>query len=446
MKQKFFEVNFDGLVGNTHNYAGLAFGNVASINNQQQIANPKEAALQGLAKMRLLMSLGIKQGVLPPQQRPAMWFLRQIGFSGSDEKILKDVFKHHPKLLSTTFSASSMWTANAATISPSPDTDDGKVHVTPANLVSNLHRSLEWPTTQVILKRIFHAEKHFVHHDPLPLIEHFSDEGAANHTRLCQSDGMEGVEFFVYGRYALVAKKHPKRYPARQTFEASTAIARLHQLKNSKTIFAQQNPQVIDQGVFHNDVISVGNGNVLLFHEEAFLQKEKILAEIEQKFSQELYFLEIKQKDISVEDAVSSYLFNSQLVTMPNNDMAIIAPIECFENARIKDVIKKIIEDKNPVKHVHYIDCRQSMRNGGGPACLRLRVVLNEQELNGINQAVILDEEKISQLEIWVEKNYRESLAPGDLLDPALIQENYRSLDELTQILELGSIYPFQRI
>ncbi len=447
MKQNFFEVNFDGLVGNTHNYAGLSFGNVASINNRQQIANPKEAALQGLAKMRLLMSLGIKQAVLPPQQRPAMWFLRQLGFSGSDEKILKDVFQHSPKLLSASFSASSMWTANAATVSPSPDTEDGKVHFTPANLMSNLHRSLELPITQIVLKKIFADEKHFVHHDALPLMDYFSDEGAANHTRLCENYGKLGLEFLVYGRYVLDVKKPiPKHFPARQTFEASEAISRLHQLKNNKVVFAQQNPHVIDKGVFHNDVISVGNENVLLFHEYSFLEQEKILLELQQKFPEDLHLIEIKHNDLSVEDAVSSYLFNSQLITLPNGEMAIVAPIECFENAKIKNVIKKIIEAKNPIKHVHYIDCRQSMKNGGGPACLRLRVVLNDKELSAINQAVVLNEEKISRLEVWVEKNYRDQLAPEDLLDPTLIQENYRSLDELTQILELGSIYPFQRI
>ena len=48
------EFNFDGLVGPSHNYAGLSFGNVASFSNVKSASNPKQAALQGLAKMRAL--------------------------------------------------------------------------------------------------------------------------------------------------------------------------------------------------------------------------------------------------------------------------------------------------------------------------------------------------------------------------------------------------------
>ncbi|EGF31557.1 Succinylarginine dihydrolase, partial [Oxalobacteraceae bacterium IMCC9480] len=55
------EFNFDGLVGPSHNYAGLSFGNVASFNNVKSVSSPKQAALQGLAKMRALAARGFAQ-------------------------------------------------------------------------------------------------------------------------------------------------------------------------------------------------------------------------------------------------------------------------------------------------------------------------------------------------------------------------------------------------
>ncbi|MGA8031441.1 MAG: N-succinylarginine dihydrolase, partial [Casimicrobiaceae bacterium] len=44
-------MNFDGIPGPTHNYSGLAQGNLAAERNAQQVSNPREAALQGLEKM-----------------------------------------------------------------------------------------------------------------------------------------------------------------------------------------------------------------------------------------------------------------------------------------------------------------------------------------------------------------------------------------------------------
>ncbi len=272
MTQHTVEANFDGLVGPTHNYAGLSFGNVASEKNSTQASNPKQAALQGLAKMKALHDLGFTQGVLAPQERPDIFTLRRLGFSGSDASVLAAAQQQAPRVLAACCSASSMWTANAATVSPSADTSDGKIHFTPANLTNKFHRSIEHEVTGRILQATFNDERHFAHHAALPGVEHFGDEGAANHTRFCHNYGDQGVEFFVFGRYAFDSSKPaPVRYPARHTYEASVAVARLHGLKNSHVVYAQQNPHVIDQGVFHNDVIAVGNRDLLFCHEEAFL-------------------------------------------------------------------------------------------------------------------------------------------------------------------------------
>src|SRR3954469_13600147 len=128
-----YEVNFDGLVGPTHNYAGLSYGNVASMKHKLSVSNPRQAALEGLEKMKFLASLGVKQAVLPPHERPHLQTLRRLGFSGSDADVLRTAQQRDPTLLAMVSSASTMWTANAATISPSADSEDHRAHFTPAN-------------------------------------------------------------------------------------------------------------------------------------------------------------------------------------------------------------------------------------------------------------------------------------------------------------------------
>ncbi|MDB2331001.1 N-succinylarginine dihydrolase [Alteromonas sp.] len=445
MKQ--FEVNFDGLVGPTHNYAGLSFGNVASLNNRNASSNPKQAAMQGLAKMKALSDMGMMQGVLAPQERPDIAALRRLGFSGSDARVLESAAKQSREIFLACCSASSMWTANAATVSPSADTADGRVHFTPANLTSKFHRSLEPQVTGNILKSTFANEKYFAHHTHLPDNEHFGDEGAANHTRLCSEYGHAGVELFVYGRHAFDSSKPaPTKFPARQTLEACQAVARLHGLSEESVVYMQQNPDVIDQGVFHNDVIAVGNQNVLFFHEQAFYKKDAGLKEIKDKFGDAaLHFIEVPTDEVSVQDAVKTYLFNTQIITLPSGDMTIIAPSECEENTSVKHYLDKLVTLGTPIKSVNYFDVKQSMRNGGGPACLRLRVAMTDQELAATNQATLINDTQFARLNTWVEKHYRDTLSEDDLRDPLLLIESRTALDELTQLLKLGSVYPFQQ-
>jgi succinylarginine dihydrolase len=441
-----FEVNFDGLVGPTHNYAGLSVGNVASLKNADQKSNPKEGALQGLAKMKALADMGLKQAVLPPLERPDVNILRQLGFSGNDANVISQAAKQAPAIFAATCSASSMWTANACTVSPSADTSDKKVHFTAANLANKFHRSIEAPTTSRVLASIFSDQNHFSHHQALPLGDHFGDEGAANHTRFCSDYGSQGVEFFVYGKYAFDNNKpFPKKFPARQTFEASQAIARLHQLDPAKTVFAQQNPDVIDAGVFHNDVISVGNRDCLFYHQQAFLNTEQVIQALQTAYGDtKMHFVKVPEASVSVQDAVTSYLFNSQLVSLADGTMAIIAPGECEQNPRVKAYLDSLVAEDSHIKTVKIYDVKQSMQNGGGPACLRQRVVLTNQEINAANQSVFINDELYATLQAWVTKHYRDRLSEQDLADPQLLVESQTALDELSQILNLGSVYPFQ--
>lgn len=446
---KVYELNMDGLVGPTHHYAGLSEGNIASTSNALKTANPQAAALQGLNKMRLLYESGLKQALLPPQQRPNLKLLYQLGFKGSPAQQLAKARKEAPELLSAAFSASSMWTANAATVSASIDTADHRVHFTAANLISNLHRHQEADFSSRLLNTIFNDENHFSHHPVLPRSSITGDEGAANHNRLCAQHAQEGLYLFVYGKHALSRNpdlSHPVRYPARQTLEASAAIARSHQLNPAKVIFACQNPAVIDQGVFHNDVISVANESVYLVHEEAFVNQQALYEQLQEKSDFDLQIIEIKSRDMSVQDAVGSYFFNSQLISLTDGSgMILIAPSECEHHSKVKAVIDRLLADpSNPINKVHFLDLKQSMQNGGGPACLRLRVALNEKELKAMHQGLIIHADLLDQLNAWVIRHYRSELHPKDLDDPLLLDEGFQALDELTTLLKLGSIYPFQ--
>ncbi len=440
------EVNFDGLVGPTHNYSGLSVGNLASQRSGHTASNPRAAAEQGLRKMKALLELGPPQGVLPPQERPAMQVLRSLGFTGRDEYVLRSAQRQDPAVFAACCSASSMWAANAATVCPSVDSADGKAHFTPANLRSNFHRSIEAATTARVLKAIFGDAERFVHHDALPAAEAFGDEGAANHTRLCHRYADPGAHLFVYGRRALDRSSDaPRRYPARQTLEASRAVARLHQLDAARVVFAQQSRSAVDAGVFHNDVIAVGNQHVLFFHEQAFARKDETMAEIQDKAGFDLDLIEVAANDISLDESVATYLFNSQLITLPSGKMGLVVPQECMDSERVWAYLSELPSKHPIIGRVEVVDLRQSMRNGGGPACLRLRVVLTDDEMQSMNRATLLDDELLQNLTSWVERHYRDRLTETDLADPLLLQESRAALDEITQLLELGSIYSFQR-
>jgi succinylarginine dihydrolase len=436
------EANFDGLVGPTHNYAGLSHGNVASQANGRRPANPRQAALQGLEKMRRVAEMGVAQVVLPPQNRPDLGWLRRLGFAGKDDDVIAKAAVADPILLSAAWSASAMWTANSATFSPSVDSADGKPHITPANLRSQVHRCIEPPHTAALLKAVFPG-KRFAHHDPLPSGRHFGDEGAANHIRLAPDHGSPGIQIFVYGHEASLPGEVTRRFTPRQSLEASMAVARLHGLDPDRTVFAAQNPAAIDMGVFHNDVISVGNGNVLFCHESAFQDRAGTLSEIRRKYAAlgmgELKVIEVRAREVSLATAVSTYLFNSQILTLPSGSMLLLAAEECRRHPRVRKYLDRLPGLDLGITEVTYADLRQSMRNGGGPACLRLRAVLTPAEWDRVPTAMKLDEPLYERLRAWVEAHYRDRLLPKDLADPSLLRETRRAMIALERILDLAS-------
>ena len=434
------EMNFDGLVGPTHNYAGLSRGNIASARHKGAVSNPRAAALQGLDKMERLIGLGIPQGVLPPQDGPRIGFLRQLGFSGSDGEVLARAFAASPALVANVSSASSMWTANAATVSPAPDTADGRTHFTPANLVSMPHRAMEPAQTARTLRRVFADDAHFVVHDPLPANSLLGDEGAANHSRLCQSHGVAGLEMFVYGRAALDPKADDPTFPARQTLEACHALASRHGL--SRALFQRQNPAAIDAGAFHNDVVSVVNEDVVLHHALAF--EDGAEAAIAEACAPLGFAPRFARADMPIGDAISSYVFNSQLVSLPGGGMAMILPTETEETPSAKAYVDGLLAD-GLIREAQYLDLRQSMSNGGGPACLRLRVAMDDVARAAVHPGVVMDGQRIDALRDWVHAHYRDRLTLDDLGDPAFLTEVRTALDALTRILDLPGLYDFQR-
>ncbi len=436
------ELQLDGLVGPTHHFGGLSFGNQASMTYAGWHSRPRQAALQGLAKMRQVLELGVPQAVLPPLERPDLVFLRQAGCRGSDAAVLRQAAQHEPYLLRLAMSSAFMWAANAATVIPSQDSIDQRCHVVVANLVATPHRTLEGPVRTAMLRVLFPDPSLIVVHDPLPVNPALSDEGAANHWRLTPHPATGGWHLFVYGRAADAPRETlPQMFPARQSREASQAVARTGRLPAERALFVQQQPRAIDAGAFHNDVVMVGDCHHLLIHEDGLAQQEDVLQTLQQRVPS-LRVYQVPRRDLTLEQAVKSYLFNSQLLQTAQG-CVLLAPVESSSGPAFH--ITQRLLDSGFVEQVLFQDLGQSMAGGGGPACLRLRLPLTARELQSLTPGVRMQETILRQLEAWVEQHYREQLEPADLADPQLMRESQEALDALTQLLDLGSLYLFQR-
>jgi succinylarginine dihydrolase len=475
------EWQFDGLVGPSHHYAGLAPGNLASAHNAGSVSNPRKAALQGLNKMHFIQSLGVKQAFLPPHPRPVLRALRQIGFGGDDARVIDEAYRQAPELLSAVYSSAFMWVANAATVTASQDAADGRVHFTPANLTSHFHRALEPEFTTRLLRRIFADTASFAVHEPLPSATRFADEGAANHMCVATQHGSAGVNIYVYGT-AANAQARPQKFIARQQREAFEAIARQHGV--TRAVYLQQQPQAIDKGVFHNDVIAMNTTRLMLAHEHAFVgginaammaeammlpspapplqgsggatspaggrgengaacavDSLSLSRERGEAVRGDFHYLEITDKMLTVEEALATYFFNSQLLEMADGSFVIIAPQECAEHQRARALLESLATHHAPRITHHFLDVRESMKNGGGPACLRLRVVMNESESAAMHPGIMFTENTHVALQQWVQQFYRDRLTFDDLRDPKFADEIATALEALEGILEMRGLY-----
>ncbi len=412
------EINFDGIVGPTHNYAGLSQGNIASQKNHGSVSRPRAAALQGLEKMRHNLALGLAQGLFVPLPRPNHEWLADLGTTAGEAPAA---------LRAAAYSASAMWAANAATVSPAPDTADERCHLTVANLRSMPHRSHEWPDTFTQLRLCFADQTKFRVHRPVPPT--FGDEGAANHMRLATAPDAPGVEVFVYG-------KRGGPFPARQHEEASRAVARLHGLDPSRTLFVAQAEDAIAAGAFHNDVVAVANGHVLFAHEQAFEARDQLHEDL-RRLLPELEVVEVPAARVTLEDAINSYLFNAQLVTLPEGEMGLILPEEARETASVWSWLEEMVAGNGPIRRLFTVDVRQSMANGGGPACLRLRVVADPAT---VDPRFIADEAKLDAAAAVIEQHWPEELAPSALDDPELCEAVETAREALLDALDLSEL------
>ncbi len=415
------EINFDGIVGPSHNFAGLSLGNLAAMRSAGGDACPREAALQGVAKMRLCLSLGLAQGILLPHDRPAQGWLAGLGTT---------VAAADASLRANAFSASAMWAANAATVSPAPDCGDGRCHLTAANLMTMPHRALEWPGTLAQLRLAFADRRAFAVHGPVPVP--FGDEGAANHMRLCAAPDAPGVEVFVYGADG---GANAGLFPARQHREGSAAVARLHGLDPDRVVLARQSSAAIAAGAFHNDVVAVANGAVLFAHELAFADPAALYAALRARMNVDI--IEVPASAVSLADAIASYLFNAQLVDLPDGGMALILPTEARDNHRVWAWLEQLVATNGPIRALHPVALRQSMANGGGPACLRLRVVADPAT---VDPRFLVDAARLDLIATVIERHWPERIAPADLALPALWQDVRAARRALLAALDLGEL------
>ncbi len=411
------EINFDGIVGPSHNYAGLSLGNLAATAHAGDVSYPRAAALQALAKMRGNMALGLAQGFFVPLPRPDRRWLDELAADATTDRAL----------LAGAWSASSMWTANAATVSPAPDTADRRCHLTAANLVTMPHRAHEWPDTLRQLELIFADKRHFAVHAPVPPC--FGDEGAANHMRLTAAHGEPGLEIFVYG-------KRGGPFPARQHEQASRIVARRHRLDPERVLFLEQSPEAIAAGAFHNDVVAVANERVLFAHERAFADPQAAHAAIRERFPK-VEIVQVPDSAVSLAEAIRTYLFNAQLVTLPEGAMALVIPSEADESPAVRSWLDAMLATNGPIRRVVPVDVRQSMANGGGPACLRLRVVADPAT---VDPRFLLDETKADTIADVVERHWPEQIDPAGLGDAALAATVAEARGRLLEALDLGEL------
>ena len=411
------EINFDGIIGPSHNYAGLSLGNLASTSHRGEVSRPRAAALQGVDKMRANLALGLVQGVFVPQPRPARAWLADLA---------TDIQGAEPEIAANAMSASAMWAANAATVSPAPDTADGRCHLTVANLRTMPHRSHEWVTMLAQLELAF-ADPAFAVHGPVPAA--FGDEGAANHMRLTARHGEPGVELFVYGRTG-------GPFPARQHIEASKAIARRHRLDPARTLFVEQSEEAIAAGAFHNDVVAVANERVLFAHAKAFADRDGTFAAIA-ALMPEVEIVDVAEADVPLADAIRSYLFNAQLVTTPDGAATLIVPEEARETPSVWGWIERHLASNGAIRRVEVVDVRQSMANGGGPACLRLRVACDPAS---VDPRFLVDEGKLDRIAATIAATWPEEIATDDLQRPALVEAIEQARFALLGTLDLGAL------
>ncbi len=436
MKNPLHEINVDGLIGPTHHFGGLGVGNLASHASQYRPSNPRAAALEGLAKMQLLSELGIPQFYLPPLTRPNWGWLESLGYAGDRADILKRCYDDSPQLLSAAYSSAFMWTANAATVAPACDTLSQCLTLVPANLCCNLHRGQESLARMHQLRDMLRDVSNASVTEPLPSVFPLRDEGAANHMRLCNRHGDLAVHLFVYGP---PVENRVGTFIARQSELASRQVALQLQLDREACCFAQQTPEAIEAGVFHNDVIATSHADLLIYHELAFADHANVVEDLSHKYQRRighaLQGLCVHSRELPLDEAVRTYLFNSQIVNSDSDTMQLICPSQCRDSSPTRALIDRWIADpSNPIQRVHFLSLNQSMANGGGPACLRLRMMVDDAQLKELGARYRIDEARIALLSDIIEQNYPERFCIEDMTRLDFAEHSQTTVDTIERL------------
>lgn len=441
-EDRLVEVQVDRIVGPTHHFGGLGVGNIASSENAGRVSNPQAAALQGLDKMRLVAELGVPQFVLPPQSRPDLNLIRELGFAGNEQQILDQASSFDPVALSAAFSSSAMWTANAATVSPSTDSASGKLQLTVANLSASLHRSIEQEETLAELSALTHGIA-----DVYPGVcagDASRDEGAANHMRLCDPINTNvGVNVFVYGD----GHDGPLRNYPRQALRACQTVARRHGLSPRDTFFIQQSQHAIEAGAFHNDVVAASHHDVVLFHEDAFTAGpaafEPVAARFKELTKRELRLEVVRRSQLSIDDAIHTYLFNSQIVSpleprdAENHSPAavLLCPAQVRGNLVTRGIVRRWVDTEKIFSQSAFIDLGQSMRGGGGPACLRLRLPVRANGAQSLAPSMRWTEQLDGILRDVINEQYPDSVSADDFVDTDFVRSARDATQAIRKIL-----------
>ena len=366
------QVFIDCMPGPTNHFGGHAFGNMASMTAKGQHSNPKKAALEWIEKINKLKKIGAYQLILPPHRRPLAHYLK------------------HPQL--NELSSGFIWMANAGHFIPNSDTSKRYHQFIPANMNATYHRKYEHMFNTYWIKQILKNIPHQLH-GPLSS----DDEGAANTVRLWNKD--IGIHVAVYGH-------KNTHFPSRQNEDS---IKELQEKTNILTLFKlQQKSIAIDHGVFHNDVICFGFKNTLFCHEHAFENQNEKLNNLKkifhQKTNENLTIIEIKESELTLDECISTYLFNSQVIIQKNN-IILLCPSTVKRNNKSLSITNQW-QQKGYFSDVQYIDIKSSLMNGGGPACLRLCMYLNGNEIKKIPKQFWASENKIKELTKFINTEY----------------------------------------
>jgi succinylarginine dihydrolase len=202
-------------------------------------------------------------------------------------------------------------------------------------------------------------------------------------------------------------------------------------------LFVAQSEAAIAAGAFHNDVVAVANEHVLFAHEQAFEDRPTFYAELK-RLLPEAEIIEVPAARVSLEDAVKSYLFNAQLISLPDEGgMALVLPEEARDTPSVWSWLQELTAGNGPVRRLCVVDVRESMANGGGPACLRLRVAADPAT---IDRRFLLNQRKLDRIAECVGEQWPDRIAPDDLRDMELCRRIEGAREALLDLLDLGEL------